>query len=90
MSLKLFTPIILVDKDPTEIIEIVKTMRNKGLIQGKDFDAFINHIYEQYDPDFNDITKEEAKQKVRDWLSSNYETQMDRVTTDSEYSTDTD
>ncbi len=38
MSLKLFTPIVLLDKDPTEIIEIVKTMRNNGLIQGEDFD----------------------------------------------------
>ena len=73
-----------------ELSEILKKYNDISQIQGKDFDAFINHIYEQYDPDFNDITKEEAKQKVRDWLSSNYETQMDRVTTDSEYSTDTD
>ena len=73
-----------------ELSEILEKYNDISQIQGKDFDAFINHMYEQYDPDFNDITKEEAKQKVRDWLSSNYETQMDRVTTDSEYSTDTD
>jgi hypothetical protein len=73
-----------------ELSEILKKYNDISQIQGKDFDAFINHIYEQYDPVFNNITKEEAKQKVRDWLSINYETQMDRVTTDTEYSTDTD
>ena len=73
-----------------ELSEILEKYNDISQIQGKDFDAFINHIYEQYDPVFNNITKEEAKQKVRDWLSINYETQMDRVTTDTEYSTDTD
>ena len=32
------TVIKLLDKDPNEVIEIVRELRNSGMIQGQDFD----------------------------------------------------
>ena len=70
MSLKLFTPIILLDKDPTEIIEIVKTMRNNGLIQGKDFD--FAYYQSRWDDMIGEIPKSVEfrfyKEKLATWF----------------------
>jgi hypothetical protein len=43
----------LYDKDPNEIIEIVRTMRDSGMIQGKDFDFAYNQS--RWDPMIGDI-----------------------------------
>jgi len=47
------TVIKLLDKDPTEVIEIVKAMRNSGLTQGKDFDFAFYQT--RWDPMIGDV-----------------------------------
>jgi len=47
------TVIKLLDKAPTEVIEIVRAMRNSGFTQGKDFDfAFYQN---RWDPMIGDV-----------------------------------
>ena len=47
------TVIKILDKDPNEVIEIVKAMRTNGMIQGKDFDfAFYQS---RWDPMIGDV-----------------------------------
>lgn len=36
--LKMATKVTVLDKDPNEIMEIVRELRSQGLVQGRDFD----------------------------------------------------
>lgn len=45
--------IVLIDKKPTEIIDIVREMRNSGMIQHKDFDFKYNQAkYQDWSGDY--------------------------------------
>jgi hypothetical protein len=68
------TVIKILDKDPNEVIEIVKAMRTNGMIQGKDFDfAFYQS---RWDPMIGDVKGFTNfifyEEKLATWFSLRY------------------
>ena len=68
------TVIKLLDKDPTEVIEIVKAMRASGLTQGKDFDfAFYKTRWDPMIGDVSGFTNFTFyEEKLATWFSLRY------------------
>ena len=68
------TVIKISDKDPNEVIEIVKTMRASGLVQGKDFDfAFYQTRWDPMIGDVKGFTNFTFyEEKLATWFSLRY------------------
>ena len=68
------TVIKISDKDPNEVIEIVKAMRASGLVQGKDFDfAFYQTRWDPMIGDVKGFTNFTFyEEKLATWFSLRY------------------
>jgi hypothetical protein len=75
--------------DP-ELSTVINKFNDISQIQGKKFSWFINFIIENYNPEYNDDIskdKETNKRNLLDWIDEHYENQVEKVETDSEFTT---